>query len=269
MPLEVALRHLAAADCMDIELAAMPQYLRRSTYIRAALKKMGLNATAVSLGVPFFFSDSRLDLNSPKRSVREASLRYVRKSVDLASQLEADLIYACSMKRGAQAELGTALEHFRQAVAECSDYAKGAAVRFAIEPFPTGLLPTLRETNAFIREMRSDNLGVLLDTGHAAISDEDLGEATRRSKGTISHVHINNNDGIRDLHWPPQRGKLTDADFRSLLTELVTQDYRGKVSIELSKPRPVVGTILRSRQFVDGLLSDFKGPASSGSQISS
>jgi sugar phosphate isomerase/epimerase len=153
MPLEVALRHLAAADCMDIELAAMPQYLRRSTYIRAALKKMGLNATAVSLGVPFFFSDSRLDLNSPKRSVREASLRYVRKSVDLASQLEADLIYACSMKRGAQAELGTALEHFRQAVAECSDYAKGAAVRFAIEPFPTGLLPTLRETNAFIREI--------------------------------------------------------------------------------------------------------------------
>ena len=260
MPLEVALRHLAAADCTDIEIAAMPQYLPRSTSIRAALKKMGLNATAVSLGVPFFFSDSRLDLNSPRRSVREASLRYVRESVDFASQLEADLIYACSMKRGAQAELGTALEHLRQAVADCSDYAKGATIGFAIEPFPTGLLPTLRETDTFIREARSDNLGILLDTGHATMSGEDLGEAARRSKGNISHVHINNNDGVRDLHWPPQRGKPTVTDLRGLLTELAAQDYRGKLSIELSKPRPVIGTIIRSRQFVDGLLGDFKGP---------
>jgi sugar phosphate isomerase/epimerase len=213
MPLEAALRRLAAADCTDIEFAAMPRYLPRSTSIRAALKMLGLNVTAVSLGVPFFFSDSRLDLNSPRRSVREASLRYVRKSVDFASQLEADLIYACSMRRGAQAELGAALERLRQAVAECSDYAKGAAVGFAIEPFPTGVPPTLRETNAFIRETRSDNLRVLLDTGHAAKSDEDLREAARRSKGNISHVHINNNDGSRDLHLPPQRGKLTDADL--------------------------------------------------------
>jgi sugar phosphate isomerase/epimerase len=56
------------------------------------------------------------------------------------------------------------------------------------------------------------------------------------------------------MHWAPQRGKLLDEDFRDLLAELANLHYSGRISIELSKPRPVVETITRSRHFVEGLL---------------
>ncbi len=142
-------------------------------------------------------------------------------------------------------------------------------MRFALEPFPTGELPTVTETIALIRGAASDNLGLVLDTGHATISGEDLGGAARHSRGHIAHVHLNNNDGVIDLHWAPQRGKLAAEDFRGLFTELRDQNYRGKMSIELSKPRPVVGTITTSRSFVQDLLDGIKGPASPGSRTSS
>lgn len=269
MTLDAALRHLAAAHCTSTEIAAMPEYLPRSKSISASLRRRGLSVTAVSLGVPFFYSDSNLDLHSPKKSVRKATLAYVRGSIDLAAQLEAGIIYACSMKRGPPEGRSEALARLGEVVAECADYAKAAVVRFALEPFPTGELPTVRETTAFIRGAASDNLGLVLDTGHAAISREDLGLAAKYSGGHIAHVHLNNNDGILDLHWPPQRGKLAAEDFRGLLAELADQNYLGKMSIELSKPRPVVGTITVSRRFVQDLLDGVKGPASLGSRISS
>jgi fructoselysine 3-epimerase len=247
----------------------MPEYLPRSKSISASLRRRGLSVTAVSLGVPFFYSNSKLDLHSPKKSVRDATLAYVRGSIDLAVQLEAGIVYTCSMKRGPPEERGKALGRLGEGVAECADYAKAAAVRFALEPFPTGELPTVRETTAFIRGAASDNLGLVLDTGHAAISREALGRAAKHSRGCIAHVHLNNNDGILDLHWPPKTGKLATEDFRGLLVELRDQNYRGEMSIELSKPRPVVGTITASRRFVQDLMDGIRGPASPGSRISS
>lgn len=269
MPLEAAFGHLAAADCTEVEIAAMPRYLPRAASIRSTVKKKGLNVTAVSLGVPFFFSGSRLDLHSPRESVRKASIRYVCKSIDFASDLQAGIVYVCSMSSGESSEPGRSLEHLRRAVNECSGYAKGAGVRFAIEPFPGGVLPTVRETSAFIRETESDNLGVLLDTGHAAISGERLTEAARLSKESIFHVHVNNNDGVNDLHWEPQRGKLTAADYSSFLEELDHQHYRGKISIELSRPGPIARTITRSRRFVEEIMDGLRSPAWPGSRISS
>jgi sugar phosphate isomerase/epimerase len=183
MSLQTAFGYLVAAGCKDTELAAMPRYLPRSASIRTSLRKMGLNVIAVSLGVPFFYSNSRLDLHSARKSVRDESLAYARKSIDFASQLEADVIYACSMSRGPREERDRALEHLMRAAAECADYARGAALKFALEPFPSGELPTVLETNALIRETRSNNLGILLDTGHATITGEALGAAVKILEG--------------------------------------------------------------------------------------
>jgi sugar phosphate isomerase/epimerase len=254
MPLETSLRYLAVAGCEETEVAAMPGYLPRRSAIRRSLKKKGMQVTAVSLGVPFFFSDSRLNLHSPKKAVRDSTIEYVRKSIDFASHIESGLIYACSMERGTPGDRDKAIARLTETVVDCSDYAKANGVRFGLEPFPTGELPTVRETAVFVERAQSDNLGVLFDAGHAAISGEPLKKAAHISHKGIVHVHLNNNDGVGDLHWPPQTGKLSAADFEDLLLELNDQDYRGRISVELSKPRPVVETINRSREFVEGLL---------------
>lgn len=254
MPLETAFRYLSVANCEEVEVAAMPRYLPRRGSVRRSLKRRGMKATTVSLGVPFFFSESRLSLNSPKRSVRDATVDYVRRSIDFASHIEAEMVYACSIERGPVQEHGQAIARLTQSVLECSDYAEDSGVRFGMEPFPTGELPTVTETSAFVKRAGSKNLGVLLDAGHASISGEPLGMSAQTSRGSLMHVHLNNNDGMGDLHWPPQRGKLTTPEFEALFLELREQGYGGRISIELSRPRPVVQTINRSREFVEGLI---------------
>lgn len=257
------------AQCSDTEVAAMPKYFARQNLIRDSLKKAGLHVTAVSLGVPFFYSNSRLDLHSPRQSVREETLEFVRKSIDFASHLDAGIIYACSMNRSSNGDRDKVLERLKTSVAECSDYANDAGLKFALEPFPTGVLPTIRDAMSFIEKTGSRNLGVLLDAGHVAISGENLGDAVALSWHRVTHVHLNNNDGVSDLHWPPQRGILGPGDFSELLAGLERQSYRGKVSVELTKPRPVVGVIMNSRKFVERLMGGLKHPASPGSRTSS
>ncbi len=112
----------------------------------------------------------------------------------------------------------------------------------------------MRISSDFVREVDSAKLGVLIDSGHAAISREGLLEAAVSSRGRIAHVHLNNNDGCRDLHWPPQRGKLTRRDFSEFMRELERQGYRGRISVELTKPGRIARALVSSRLFFDDLI---------------
>jgi xylose isomerase len=152
--------------------------------------------------------------------VRERTIRYVKRGIDLASQLDAGVIYACSMRHDASNDRISTLQRFKHSVSVCADYAHEVGLKFALEPFPGGELPTVAETILFLNEMKSKNVGVLIDTGHASISGESLRHVVRISKDNIAHVHLNNNDGVNDLHWPPQSGKLAVADFIGFLAEL-------------------------------------------------
>lgn len=234
----------------------MPDLLLRSRSVLSSLRALDMRATAVSLGVPFYYSESRLDLHSRSGDVRRQTLDYVKRGVDFASGIGADLIYACSMNRGPPDERELALSLMSEGVADCADYALAAGVRFAIEPFPTGELPRISDVDALISRSRAKNLGIVVDAGHAGIIGEPLAESVRRSMKRITHIHLNNNDGVGDLHWPPQRGVLVRDDFRGLLLALSRGRYTGWMSIELSRPRPVVKTMTESRSFVEDILME-------------
>jgi len=261
MTLENSLRHLSAAKCRQVEVAAMPEYLARWKSIRTSLDSRCMSVSAVSLGVPFYYSDGKLDLHSKSKTVRDGTLRFVRRGIEFASRINARLIYACSMTRGTPEERGRTLENLSMLVADCAAYAERAGVRFGMEPFPTGELRTISETGVFIDSVGTDNLGMVIDTGHAAITGESMSQSIRSSFGHIVHVHLNNNDGKRDLHWPPQKGRLMPGDFEEVLRTLRERGYRGNMSVELSRPRPVVRRVLESRAFVDDIISRLDRPS--------
>jgi sugar phosphate isomerase/epimerase len=253
--LQQALESISSAESTSAEIAAMPQYMSRARSIAASMEKLGLKPTAVSLGVPFFLNPG-LNLHSAEKSVRDESLHYVQESIEFAASIGAEIIYVCSLNRGPPGDHHLALRRLAEAIKKSADSALAKGLRLAIEPFPKGELPTVRDTIRFISTIRSENVGLVIDTGHAAISGEDLVETARISNGLISHVHLNNNDGASDLHWAPQKGKLTKADFRKFLLELRRQRYGGEISIELSRPVPLLETLIQSRGFVRDLLDD-------------
>ena len=54
---------------------------------------------------------------------------------------------------------------------------------------------------------------------------------------TLSHVHLHNNDGVRDLHAPLDQGAM---DIAGLLTELSALCPRATVTLELGTCRQSV-----------------------------
>ena len=238
-----AFRYLSAAGCTSVEVAAMPAYLSRGRQVSESARANGLDVTAVGLGVPFL-RDPKLSLHSRDGSVRRESVRYVSAATDLAAGLGAPIVYVCSVRKEPKAPKAETLGYFTDSLRACAEYAEKTGVVLAIEQFPRGEIQTFEAASDLVSEVGSPSFGVLLDTGHLAISGEAMDEAVIRSKMILKHVHINNNDGLSDLHWPPQRGKLTREDFRSFFLRLAESGYEGRASVELVNPRPIAKTLV-------------------------
>jgi sugar phosphate isomerase/epimerase len=244
-----AFRYLSAAGCTSVEIAGMPPYLTRERSITESVRRSGLDVVAVGLGVPFL-RDPRLNLHSKDESVRLESVRFVKRGTDFAVGLGARIVYVCSVRRESGASKKRVLGSLRESLSECADHAEEAGVVLALESFPGGEVPRFDAAMDVVAAVKSRSLGVLLDTGHLAMSGEPIDDAVVRSKRVLKHVHVNNNDGLTDLHWPPQRGKLGSEEFRSFFCRLAESGYDGGVSIELANPRPIAKTITDSVNFL-------------------
>ena len=78
------------------------------------------------------------------------------------------------------------------------------------------------------------NLALLLDIGHCLISREEPADVVRRAGSRLGYVHLDDNDGQGDLHWPLLTGRLTRDGLRELGAALRSVGYRGPLSLELN-----------------------------------
>jgi len=74
-------------------------------------------------------------------------------------------------------------------------------------------------------------LGMCLDTGHAACFGKvPVVQWVERFSEQIVHLHISDNDGISDLHWPPGKGVVS---LSTLLGPLLARGARPSVTFEV------------------------------------
>ena len=127
---------------------------------------------------------------------------------------------------------------YRHSMARLADIAAGLSMRLCVEPSPGRALGTAEEALRFVEAVGHDNLYSLLDLGHCLLTGEDPAEAIRRAGGRLGYVHIDDNDGRADSHWPLFQGVLTRATFESMLDALGAAGYDAPVAIELAKGLP-------------------------------
>ena len=77
-------------------------------------------------------------------------------------------------------------------------------------------------------------LFLLLDVGHCLISGEDAGAVVRKAGARLGYVHLDDNDGQGDVHWPLLTGRLTRRDLEELVLALRESDYRSGLALELN-----------------------------------
>ncbi len=125
----------------------------------------------------------------------------------------------------------SAWESNRQLFTRLLPQAAANGVTLCLEnmPFKPHALSRVEAVAAFADEMAHPNMGVCLDTGHAAVFGESAGDAVRRLGRRLKALHIHDNDGDKDLHQPPMTGVIDWEDFRRALQEI---GFDGCVSLE-------------------------------------
>ncbi len=236
-PLDEAIRRTAAAGFDGIDIwGGRPHAYRRDlseremTTLRQLIRDEGL-AVASFIPAQFRYPTS---LCSPNETIRQDSIRYIQDSIETAAALGAPIVSVCPGHTLYRQSKEDGIERLSESLWAITEFATRHSIRIAIEPadkYETDLLSTCADTLRLIEQLGYQNLGVLLDNGHAYVVDESADDAVRLLGDRLFHVHVDDNDGVRDQHLVPGDG---DFDFPPFIAALRAVSYDGYLAAELS-----------------------------------
>ena len=130
-------------------------------------------------------------LCSLNETVRSESVAYIEDAIRNAAALGSRHVSLCPGMTLAGEDLADGWAQLRKSFLELLAHTKGTDMVLLIEPahrFESTLILTVADGLRMIEEIGSDRLGILLDTGHAAVNGEDLGAVVRSLQGVPFHV---------------------------------------------------------------------------------
>lgn len=188
-----------------------------------------LETTGLHLSIHLPFSDMNLASLNP--GILAEIMRQMKGHLEMASGLAEIAV----LHPGYLSPYGARLpEKCRQtsmdSMQELCDFAADMDIVIAIENMPN--LPQIfgrhpDEMLDILEQVGSKNAGVTLDLGHAntmGLVDEFLDKCLDR----VVHMHIHDNQGIRDEHLPLGEGSI---DWKSVMGKL--SDYKGLMVTEM------------------------------------
>src|SRR5262245_56666929 len=227
LPFEEAVRQ-AALGFTHVDVVALAE---RPTEHLEALADAGVTVACAAVGRDL---PGGVTLDAADVGRRRAALEEMKRHVADAARLGASHAYVVPGLDGGD----EALARFAEACGLLADYAAGRMVRLCVEHIPVRSLPTVAATLEWLERVGHDNLSLLLDIGHCLISHEDAADAVLRAGPKLGYIHLDDNDGVGDLHWPLLTGRLTEEDLRRFLGALPAAGYRGPLALELNPKNP-------------------------------
>lgn len=188
------------------------------------------------------------NLTSENKAIREASCNEYQKAILFASLIEAKYVvihpgftYAPVFgKTEARKRAG-------ESIAKLNEVAKPAGIKLAVENVGYGgtAIFTCDEYVEFVAGL-DDNIGYIIDTGHAFLNNWDIPELIQRTKSRLLALHLHDNNGTCDEHlvigqgiidWEPVYESLraTATNFKLVL------EYRpGTPTVELQDSKDTI-----------------------------
>jgi len=178
-----------------------------------------------------------INLASSDKKIIDLSIGHAKRAIDLCKSIKSPIYGMHSGYRVDPNQLGekfkknkilpykTAFDNFVKSLKEILDYAEKQNVKLAIEPNVLSefnvingknellLMCEYKEIESLFNEIKSENLGILLDLGHLKVTSNwlkfDKDEFVDKVAGKVFEIHIHDNDGKSDLHldikeesWP-------------------------------------------------------------------
>jgi D-psicose/D-tagatose/L-ribulose 3-epimerase len=192
-----------------------------------ALAKSGLIVSCASIGRDLPAGQT---LDAADVASRRAAVETMHRHIADAARLGATHGYVVSGLDSSR----DGLFRFGEACTLLADYAQQRQVRLCLEPIPGRALPSAAAMLDFLGGIDHENLALLLDVGHCLISKEEPAEVVRRAGKQLGYVHVDDNNGQGDVHWPLLSGVLREEQLRNCLAALDEAGYQHALSLELN-----------------------------------
>jgi sugar phosphate isomerase/epimerase len=208
---ELAIRNPTLIDLPDLDRMLMANHLR-----------------VPAIGTGQAWGEEGLSFTDPDEKVRTKAIQRIQSHIPIAAHFSAVIIIGLVrgiVKPGV--ELNQAKSWLVEALRTCSQAARPAGVRLALEPinrYETSLVNNTMEGLDLIECVGEENFGLLLDTFHMNIEEPSIEESIRNCGDRIFHFHVADSN-----RWYPGAGHL---NFPSILAALGESDYQGFISGE-------------------------------------
>ncbi len=215
-------------DVLEVNAAAIAELSRPA---RQRLKEASQDAgvpMSCCIGLP-----PSSDLASADASVRADGLRHLRRIADAMRdcgiQLLTGIIYSCwpgtleGRSGGKERARRWSIASMKEAVKRAEDLGLVYHVE-VVNRFEQFLLNTAAEAAAYVQEVGSGNLKILLDTYHMNIEERSFREAILTAGNLLGHLHIGENN-----RTPPGCGHIPWAEVGTALRMI---DFQGWVVME-------------------------------------
>jgi len=219
-----AVREIAELGFMHVDVVGLAERPEEHLEI---LADSGLLVSCAAVGRDL---QSGQSLDAVALAARRGAAELVQRQITDAARLGATCCYLVPGLDGSSA----ARSRFADACRLLADFAGQRQMRLCVEHCPGRALPSVAVTLDWLDETAHPNLMLLIDVGHCLISREEPASAIQQAGARLGYVHLDDNDGVGDLHWPLLNGRLTEEMLRAALTALHAVGYAGALALEFN-----------------------------------
>ncbi len=240
-----------AAGFRQIEVCSSPRHLdyhRADEVQRAGDWMRELELTPVSFHAPF---SDRIDITSLNDGEREAAIHELILACEAAALMGCEnvVLHPGPEREGRppQGEFLQRMHHAAQALNRVAARCRALGIQLLLENMLGHLMfGHVRDMMYLLGEIKTNDVGTCLDTGHAHLARE-MSVVIQKLSGHLKMVHVNDNHGDWDEHLAPGAGTI---DWPWVVAQLRRFHFRGVLVLELSsgEHESVAGFLVRAVQ---------------------
>lgn len=209
--------------------------------LEMSTKKMDeIKAAAESNGIELTYSlglDKKYDISSSNEQIRKAGIKYLKDIMDRVYYMGGKIISGVSYAGWGVSDgeftreelLENSVKSMKELIKTAEDFDITYAVE-AVNRFEGVVLNTAQQAVEYVKQISSEKIGVLLDTYHMNIEENNIGDAIRCAGDLLVGFHTGENN-----RSAPGRGHL---DWDEIFKALADIDYKGRI---VSEPFVVTG----------------------------
>jgi sugar phosphate isomerase/epimerase len=211
--------------------------------VKKTLADYGLKAFIVTADVASLPEFGRGSVTSPIKESRELGWKKIAEAIDMAKILECPMVDLWLGQDGYdypfQVDYKWGWEKIIDTIKDAADYAASKDIKIALEYKPREPRTHLFTASAasmlmVVNKVAKDNVGVLIDTGHAYMAGENIAESValcNLSDDKLFYVHLNDNYKVWDDDM--MVGSIHPFELIEFLYWLERLNYSGPLVLDM------------------------------------